>query len=120
MSFTLENNPLFNTAPVKEKPKEEKKPDKKPNKPERSIGRPQNANIVRDNSVQEGLTKDFTRATFIIEVDLLERMKNLAYTERKGIKETINDLLRKSLDSEEKKLKKEGIEILDRNGGNKK
>lgn len=79
----LGNNPLFgNTeevAPVQ--------PDKKP------VGRPKSDHIVRGNSVQEGLTEEFTRATFIVRCDLLDKLKDYAYTERESLKDVVNNIL---------------------------
>lgn len=95
--FELENNPLFEQ--IQEKPKR---------------GRPKKDDIVRGNSVQEGLTKEFTRATFIMQVDILEKLKNYAYTERIAIKDAVNNLLDNALNKEEQRLKKEGRQILER------
>ena len=101
--FNLENNPLFSQETTEEAPKKR--------------GRPKNDNIVRDNSVQEGLTEDYTRATFIVRVSLLEKLKNYAYTDRLSMKDAIDKLLTEALDREEKRLKKQGSKLLDRNGG---
>jgi len=64
------------------------------NVPEKKVGRPLNEKIVRDNSAQEGLTADFTRATLIVEVDLLETLKDYAYTERLSLKDVVNNIFR--------------------------
>ena len=63
------------------------------------MGRPRNERIVRDNPAQEGLTADYIRATFIVEVELLETLKDYAYTERLSIKDVINEALRSFVDS---------------------
>lgn len=83
--FNLENSGLFNQAETPEEPK-------------KKLGRPLNERIVRDNTVQEGLTADFTRATFIVEVELLEKLKDHAYTERLSLKDLINKILREYLE----------------------
>lgn len=57
------------------------------------MGRPRNERLVRDNPVQEGLTPDYTRATFIVKVETLNALKDYAYTERRLIKDVINDIL---------------------------
>lgn len=106
MAYKLENNPLF----PQEKPEETAPAGKK-------RGRPQKADIVRGNSVQEGLTEDYTRATFILRVDLVEKIKDYAYTERLTMKEAANKLLSEALEREEKRLAKEGTGILERKGG---
>ncbi len=77
-------------------------------------GRPKKDNIIREGS-QAGLTEDFTRATFIVNVDLLEEVKNYAYTERLSIKDAVNKLLSDSLEA----YKKDGGTLLDRKGGEK-
>lgn len=83
--FNLENSGLFAQAETPEEPK-------------KKLGRPLNERIVRDNTVQEGLTADYTRATFIVEVELLEKLKDHAYTERLSLKDLINSILREYLD----------------------
>ena len=112
MAYKLENNPLFNSQ-------EEKKPEVAPaqSTEKKKRGRPQKEDLVRGNSVQEGLTEEYTRATFIMRVDLVEKLKNYAYTERLSMKEAVNKIIGEALEREEKRLKKDGAEILDRKGG---
>ncbi len=64
---------------------------------ETNQGRPKNKKIVRDNSVQAGLTADWTRATFIVRVSHLQKLKDFAYTERISIKEALDVALEKFL-----------------------
>lgn len=111
MAYKLENNPLFNS--------QEEKPEVAPVQQDkkRGRGRPQKENLVRGNSVQEGLTEEYTRATFIMRVDLVEKLKNYAYTERLSMKEAVNKIIGEALEREEKRLAKGGAEILDRKGG---
>jgi hypothetical protein len=73
--FNLENSGLF--AQV-----EEKKPQKLSEK------------TIRTNTAQEGLPANLTRATFIVDVEALEILKNYAYTERIPIKDVVNQALR--------------------------
>lgn len=75
--FNLENSGLF--APVEEKKK---------------TGRPLNEKIIRTNTAQEGLPATLTRATFIVDVETLEVLKNYAYTERIPIKDVVDQALR--------------------------
>ena len=82
--FNVENSGLFGSIETPETPK---------------IGRPRNERIVRDNPVQEGLTPEYTRATFIVEVELLEKLKNHAYTERLSLKDLINKILKEYLET---------------------
>lgn len=107
MAYKLENNPLF-TGKTEEPEQTEK----------RKRGRPKKDDLVRGNSVQEGLTEEYTRATFILRVDLVEKIKNYAYTERLTMKEAANKLLSEALEREEKRLAKDGVEIISK-GGNK-
>ena len=62
-------------------------------KEKKQSGRPKNPNIVRDNTAQKGLTSEWTRASFIVSVKNLEKIKDYAYTERLSIKETIETIL---------------------------
>ena len=49
--------------------------------------------LVQHNSVQAGLPEDWTRATFIVRVSLLEKLKDFAYTERISIKDALDSAL---------------------------
>lgn len=62
-------------------------------KEKKQSGRPRNPDIVRDNTAQKGLTSEWTRASFIVSVKNLEKIKDYAYTERLSIKETIETIL---------------------------
>lgn len=86
--FNVENSGLFGSMETPETPK---------------IGRPRNEKIVRDNPVQEGLTAEYTRATFIVEVELLDKLKDHAYTERLSLKDLINKILREYLETVDEK-----------------
>lgn len=44
-------------------------------------------------SSQEGLPENWTRATFIVREDILDKLKDYAYTERQQIKDIVNDIL---------------------------
>lgn len=48
---------------------------------------------VLTKSSQSGLPIGWTRATFIVSEALLDKVKDLAYTERREIKEVINEAL---------------------------
>ena len=50
--------------------------------------------LIRDNSVQNGLTKDYTRATVIVNKADFEQLKDIAYTERKPIKEILEKVIK--------------------------
>ena len=79
----LGNNPLFNNSEEITPVQQEKRP----------VGRPKSEHIVRGNSVQEGLTEEYTRATFIVRCDLLDKLKDYAYTERESLKDVVNNVL---------------------------
>ena len=64
---------------------------------ETNKGRPKNKKIVRDNTVQAGLTADWTRATFIVRVSHLQKLKDFAYTERIPIKDALDVALERFL-----------------------
>jgi hypothetical protein len=49
--------------------------------------------MVAIKTSQKGLKKGWTRATFILRNDYLEKIKALAYWERKKVKEIVDELL---------------------------
>ena len=51
----------------------------------------------RTNSVQAGLPDDWTRATFIVRIAYLDKLKDFAYTERISIKEALDVALERFL-----------------------
>ena len=51
----------------------------------------------RVSSVQAGLPDDWTRATFIVRIAYLEKLKDFAYTERISIKEALDVALERFL-----------------------
>ena len=52
---------------------------------------------TKTNSVQAGLPDDWTRATFIVRIAYLEKLKDFAYTERISIKEALDVALERFL-----------------------
>lgn len=56
---------------------------------------------VYEKSSKEGLKDNYTRATFIVREDLLEKLKNLAWYERKTIKDTVNEMIEEYLEDKE-------------------
>lgn len=79
------NNPLF--ADSEPTPQAAESPQKK------KMGRPRSNGIIRDNSVQAGLTEEYTRATFIMKVETLEALKDYAFTKRISIKDAVTDII---------------------------
>lgn len=64
-------------------------------------GRPRTIDRKYTKSSQEGLQENWTRATFIVREDLLEKLKDLAYTNRTTIKDEINQALAEYLKDKE-------------------
>lgn len=115
--YKLGENPLFKQEQEEKKPEQEEQekvftPEQEAEilKQDKKKGRPKNENLVRYGS-QAGLPKESTRATFIIDTDVLEDVKNYAYTERLKLKDVINDFLKKGIEA----YKEAGGELLDRN-----
>lgn len=65
---------------------------------EEKRGRPQRKDLVHENGVQAGLPEDWTRATFIVRCELLEKLKDYAYTERVTLKDALNTALEQFLE----------------------
>ena len=56
-------------------------------------GRPRKEEIIREKGAQQGLTADYTRTTFILNVHLLEKLKDYAYTKRITLKDALEEIL---------------------------
>lgn len=61
------------------------------------VGRPRTSTRVITKSSQEGTKENETRATFIVKEDLLERVKGIAKTEGKMIKDLVNEALEEAV-----------------------
>ena len=72
-----------------------------PEKPKR--GRPVTQTKEITKSSQEGTKENETRATFIINEELLDKLKAIAYWERLLIKDVINTALQETVAKYEKK-----------------
>lgn len=70
-------------------------------KPKR--GRPKTSTKEITKSSQEGTKEKETRATFIVNEELLEKLKAIAYWDRKLIKEVVDTALQDRVDKYEKK-----------------
>ncbi|OQC00073.1 MAG: hypothetical protein BWX78_01439 [Firmicutes bacterium ADurb.Bin099] len=80
---------ILTKAPAKaEKPKAKGKPGLK-----RKPGRPITITRTMTKSSQEGLPEGWTRASFIIQETVLEKLKDYAYTDRRQIKEVVTEAL---------------------------
>ncbi len=66
--------------------------------PEKSPrGRKKSPDNNNTSSVQAGLPDDWTRATFIVRVEHLQKLKDFAYTERVSIKDALDTALERFL-----------------------
>lgn len=61
------------------------------------VGRPQSSQREITKSSQEGTKENETRATFIVNELLLDKLKAIAYWERKLIKEVVNTALEEAI-----------------------
>lgn len=66
-------------------------------KANKTPGRPKRKDLVRDNAAQKGLPTDYTRKTVIINIELLKKLEDYAYTERLSLKDALEELLEDSL-----------------------
>ena len=69
----------------------------------KKVGRPQTQFKEITKSSQEGTKENETRATFIVNEDLLEKLKAVAYWDRVMIKDVINTALEETVARYEKK-----------------
>lgn len=104
-SSGLGSNPLLNTDTAFDVEKERAELGiKQPEQGKKPKGRPKKDDLVRDNSVQDGLTKEWTRATFIVNVQRLNQLKNYAADNRISIKEALDEILGAVLKDENKNM----------------
>ncbi len=82
-----------------EEPQEQAQPEVTARKS--PAGRPQKIKREIEKSSQEGLPENWTRATFIVREDLLERLKDYAWTDRRSLKEIVNEMLEQYLADKE-------------------
>ena len=71
--------------------------------PVRKAGRPVTQDKEITKSSQKGTKENETRATFIINEELLDKLKSIAYWDRLLIKDVINTSLKDTVDRYEKK-----------------
>lgn len=109
MSKRLQNNPLFNAGETTntqeaafDVEKERAALGIEPTEIKR--GKPRSENLIR-GGVQDGLPEEWTRASFIMRVETLERLKDMAYTDRLRIKDALDYILTEYLNSRDDLLK---------------
>jgi hypothetical protein len=76
-------------------------PKKQPER--KKAGRPKTSTRIVEKSSQEGTKENETRATFIVNEDLLEKFKAIAYWDRALIKDMTNSALGDYITKYEKK-----------------
>jgi len=57
------------------------------------VGRPRTKTREITKSSQEGVEENYTRATFIVNEESLEKIKSIAYWERRTIKDVVEEAL---------------------------
>lgn len=66
----------------------------------RGRGKPRKSDLIRGGA-QDGLTEEWTRASFIMRVETLEKLKDYAYTNRIRYKDALNQILTEFLDKQD-------------------
>lgn len=59
----------------------------------KTTGRPRIHTDIKEKSSEDGLYKEYTRATFIVRKDLLQKLKGYAFLEDQPLKEVVNTML---------------------------
>ena len=116
MAFQLEQNPLDSNplfAGTQQgsaaKSKNAEKPQKKA-----AADKPKSEPVKMEKKKPAKTTEpaEYQRATFIVRRDLLDMLKDYAYTERREIKDVVNELLEKGLGEITAKYEKDGRSFL--------
>lgn len=132
-SNPLDNNPLFSTQPepAPAAPAEQNEQPEQPAKPRKSAKKsakkpsgsrggktttPAASAKPAPQQMQESSpdAEAYTRATFIVRRDLLRLLKDYAYTERREIKEVINEILAEALAKIESDYAADGRKLIER------
>ena len=112
-SNPLDNNPLFagtaESAPAENPKKKSRIKNKTAAQPETKT-----SPSVSPQPAAEPAPEDYTRATFIVRRDLLKQLKDYAYTERREIKDVINEILDQALTQIRADYEKKGLELLEK------
>lgn len=59
----------------------------------KTTGRPRIHTDIKEKSSEDGLYQEYTRATFIVRKDLLQKLKGYAFLEDQPLKEVVNTML---------------------------
>ena len=96
MARKLQNNPLLNQeqniSPEFDVERERERLGIEAPSDNPSSGRPRNPNVIR-GGVQDGLPPTETRASFIMKLETLNGLKDVAYTDRLTIKEALDMII---------------------------
>lgn len=65
----------------------------------RRPGRPPKDDLIRNRGSQNGLPEDMTRQTLIVKVDQIDTLKNYAYTERRKLKDVIEEAFQEYIEN---------------------
>lgn len=98
----LEQNPLFAGVPQQGSPGTAAK------KPAAEQPEQKAVKAAKPRTAQPDGSEAYQRATFIVRRDLLARLKDYAYTERRELKEIINTILESALDEIAAEYEKDG------------
>ena len=116
MPFELKSNPLENNAlfaaPDAQPEKEKAAKQKKAASAAKTAKASAKAAAKKPAAEEDPERSEYLRATFIVRKDLLRRLKDYAYTDRREIKAVINEILEKSLDEIEAGYAKRGEQLL--------
>lgn len=82
-------------------PQQEQQQEQQLQVKKRPIGRPQKIKREYEKSSQEGLPLNWTRYTIILREDLLELLKDYAWTDRRTMKEIVNEAIEQYLADKE-------------------
>jgi len=100
--MSKQDNKKMGTDPLAWINQEPEREEEKPLEvPRNNMGRPRTIYREYEKSSQEGLQDNYTRATFIVREDLLKMLKDCAYTERRSLKDMVNEMLEIYLDGKE-------------------
>ncbi len=111
MAFKLENNPLENNALFSPAPQDAPKPaQKKPKAKAKAEAKPAAEKPQKRAEYAGG----YQRATFIVREDLLKKLKDYAYTERREIKDVVNEILAEALEKVEAEYRKDGRKMMEK------
>ena len=113
MAFKLQSNPLENNALFAAQEPDQPEKQEKTKKGGKAAPAEKPVKTEKKTAAKpEPIPDEYIRATFIVRKDLLSRLKDYAYTDRREIKAVINEILEKSLNEIEAGYAKRGEKLL--------